>query len=42
MHPIQDIVDHLVHRAIEMDVEIVFVDDPALQEAGSIGAVWRF
>jgi peptide subunit release factor 1 (eRF1) len=42
MHPIQDIVDHLVHRAVEMDVEIVFTDDPALKEAGSIGAVWRF
>lgn len=42
MHPIQDLVDHLVHRAIEIDIEVVFVDDPALEEAGSIGAVWRF
>jgi len=42
MQPIQDIVDHLVHRAVEMDTEIAFVDDPALSEAGSIGALWRF
>jgi peptide subunit release factor 1 (eRF1) len=39
---IEDVVDHLVHRAIEMDVEVVFVDDEALESAGSIGAVWRF
>ena len=42
MQPIQDIVDHLVHKAVEMEVEIAFVSDPALEEAGSIGAVWRF
>jgi peptide chain release factor subunit 1 len=42
MQPIQDIVDHLVHRALELGIEIAFVDDPALEQAGSIGAVWRF
>ena len=42
MQPIQDLVDYLVHRAVEMDIEIAFVDDPALEQAGSIGAVWRF
>jgi peptide chain release factor subunit 1 len=39
---LEDIVDHLVHRAIEMDVEVVFVDDEALAEAGGIGSIWRF
>jgi peptide subunit release factor 1 (eRF1) len=42
MQPITDIVDHLVHRALELGIEIAFVDDPALEQAGSIGAVWRF
>jgi peptide chain release factor subunit 1 len=42
MQPIEDIVDHLIHRALELGVEIAFVDDPDLQENGSIGAVWRF
>jgi peptide subunit release factor 1 (eRF1) len=39
---IEDVVDYLVHRTVEMDVEVVFVQDEALEEAGSIGAVWRF
>ncbi|MFL7808693.1 MAG: hypothetical protein AB8I80_08690, partial [Anaerolineae bacterium] len=39
---LEDIVDHLVHRAIEMDVEVVFVDDERLVEAGGIGSIWRF
>jgi len=38
----KDVVDHLVHRAIELDVETVFVEDEAVDKAGSIGAVWRF
>jgi peptide subunit release factor 1 (eRF1) len=42
MQPIEDIVDHLVHRALELGIETVFVNDPALEQAGSIGAVWRF
>jgi peptide subunit release factor 1 (eRF1) len=42
MQPIEDIVDHVVHRALELDIEIAFVDDPDLEQAGSIGAVWRF
>jgi peptide subunit release factor 1 (eRF1) len=42
MQPIEDIVDHLVHRALELDMEIAFVSDPDLEQAGSIGAVWRF
>jgi peptide subunit release factor 1 (eRF1) len=39
---LDDIVEHLVHQAIGMDVEVVFVEDNALVEAGSIGTVWRF
>jgi peptide subunit release factor 1 (eRF1) len=39
---VEDIVDHLVHRAVELDVEIVFVEDEALDNTGSIGTVWRF
>jgi peptide chain release factor subunit 1 len=39
---LEDIVDHLVHRAIEMDIEVVFVDDERLVEAGGIGSIWRF
>jgi len=39
---VKDIVDLLVHRAIDIDVEVVFVHDPALEQAGSIGALWRF
>ena len=42
MQTIQDIVDHLVHRALELGIETVFVNDPALEQVGSIGAVWRF
>ena len=42
MQPIEDIVDHVVHRALELDIEIAFVNDPDLEQAGSIGAVWRF
>jgi peptide subunit release factor 1 (eRF1) len=42
MQPIKDIVDYLVHRALELGIEVAFVDDPALEQAGSIGAVWRF
>ncbi|MBL7198778.1 MAG: hypothetical protein ISS56_01375 [Anaerolineae bacterium] len=38
----QDIVDYLVHRAILADIEVVFVRDEALVDAGSIGSVWRF
>lgn len=37
-----DIVDDLLHRALVNDVEVVFVQDEALEEAGSIGALWRF
>jgi peptide subunit release factor 1 (eRF1) len=39
---LEDIVEHLVHRAIGTDAEIAFVEDEALEQAGSIGAVWRF
>jgi peptide subunit release factor 1 (eRF1) len=39
---LEDIVEYLVHRAIAMDVEVVFVDDDALTQKGSIGTVWRF
>jgi len=39
---IEDIVDHLVHRAIGMDIKVVFVRDQTLEQVGSIGAVWRF
>jgi peptide chain release factor subunit 1 len=39
---IEDVVDLLVHRAIEMDVEVVFVESETLDEVGSIGAIWRF
>jgi peptide chain release factor subunit 1 len=37
-----DIVDDLVHRAIALDFEVVFVDDEALAEGGGIGSIWRF
>jgi peptide chain release factor subunit 1 len=39
---LKDVVDHLVHRAIAMDVEVVFAEDEALVEAGRIGSIWRF
>jgi peptide subunit release factor 1 (eRF1) len=39
---VPDVVELLVRRALGMDVEVVFVEDEALQEAGSIGALWRF
>ena len=39
---LDDIVDHLVHRAIELDVEVAFVQDDELENAGSIGSLWRF
>jgi peptide chain release factor subunit 1 len=39
---VPDIVELLVRRALAMDVEVVFVEDEALAEAGSIGALWRF
>jgi peptide chain release factor subunit 1 len=39
---LEDVVEHLVHRAIGTDAEIAFVEDNALEEAASIGAVWRF
>jgi hypothetical protein len=39
---LQDVVEHLVHRAIGTEAEIAFVEDTTLEEAGSIGAVWRF
>jgi peptide chain release factor subunit 1 len=39
---VRDMVDLLVHRAIEMDVEVAFTDDEALREAGSVGTLWRF
>jgi peptide chain release factor subunit 1 len=42
MRVVDDIVDDLVHRAIEMDIEVVFVDSEALAEAGGIGSIWRF
>jgi peptide subunit release factor 1 (eRF1) len=42
MQILGDIVDDLVHRAIAMDVEVVFVDDDALANAGGIGSIWRF
>jgi peptide chain release factor subunit 1 len=41
-HTAPDIVEHLVRRAIAMDVEVVFAEDEALDQVGSIGAVWRF
>ena len=37
-----DIVDHLVHHALEDDLEVVFVQDEALEQAGMIGTLWRF
>jgi peptide subunit release factor 1 (eRF1) len=39
---LEDVVDDLVHRAIGLEVEVVFVRDEALDKAGSIGALWRF
>jgi peptide subunit release factor 1 (eRF1) len=39
---LEDVVDHLVHRAIGLEVEVVFAHDEALDKAGSIGALWRF
>jgi peptide subunit release factor 1 (eRF1) len=39
---LEDMVDHLVHRAVGMDVEVVFTEDDRLREAGSIGSLWRF
>ena len=39
---VPDIVEHLVRRAIAMDVEVVFVESEELDQAGSIGALWRF
>ena len=39
---VTDVVEHLVRRAIGMDVEVVFVASQELDRAGSIGAVWRF
>ena len=39
---VPDIVEHLVRRAIGMDMEVVFVEDAELDKAGSIGAIWRF
>jgi peptide subunit release factor 1 (eRF1) len=39
---VPDVVEHLVRRAIGMDVEVVFVEDEALDQAGLIGALWRF
>jgi peptide chain release factor subunit 1 len=39
---LEDIVEHLVHRAISMDVEVAFVENEALEQAGSIGSLWRF
>jgi peptide subunit release factor 1 (eRF1) len=42
MQPIEDIVDHLIHRALDLGVEIAFVDHPDLEAHGSIGALWRF
>jgi peptide subunit release factor 1 (eRF1) len=39
---VDDIVDYLVHRALELDVEVVFAQDEALEQAGMIGALWRF
>ncbi|MBN1640090.1 MAG: hypothetical protein JXA09_02550 [Anaerolineae bacterium] len=39
---LDDIVEHLVHRAIDIDVEVAFVQDERLEKAGSIGSLWRF
>lgn len=39
---VADIVDHMVHLAIQMDVEVAFVQDEALEKVGSVGALWRF
>lgn len=39
---IEDIVDNLVRNAILHDIEIAFVQDEALQNAGHIGALWRY
>ena len=39
---LDDVVDYLIHRAIEMDAEVAFIHDDALKEAGSIAALWRF
>ncbi len=39
---LDDIVEHLVHRTIGMDVEVVFVEDEAIKKSGSIGSLWRF
>jgi peptide subunit release factor 1 (eRF1) len=41
-HRVTDLVEHLVRRAVGMDVEVVFVEDEELDKAGSIGAIWRF
>ena len=43
MHPITDVVDSLVRRAIERGAEVNFVrDNAALVRAGSIGALLRY
>lgn len=42
VHDLEDMVDHLVHLAIGMDVEVVFVQDDQLATQGSIGSLWRF
>jgi hypothetical protein len=39
---LEDMVDHLVHRAVGMDVEVVFVQDERLEASGSIGSLWRY
>jgi peptide subunit release factor 1 (eRF1) len=39
---LEDIVEHLVHRAIDIDVEVAFVQDDRLVQEGSIGSLWRF
>ncbi len=40
VYKVEDIVDLLVHRAIEMDVEVVFVSSDLLEQG--VGALWRF
>jgi peptide subunit release factor 1 (eRF1) len=39
---LEDMVDHLVHRAVHMDVEVAFTEDDRLAKEGSIGTLWRF
>ena len=42
VYEVGDIVDLMVHRAVEMDVEVVFVPEDMLEPEQGVGALWRF